>query len=176
MSTSQLKDPRFSVQNLNLKKGDSSEKLNKLKIVRLSNSRSNCKSNLSSQKETSREGLKIQNLIKLQNLKDKLVFKPGVKVRLRNTSLQSNGSKTQNSASGAPTENQEIKRESNCPRPTQFVHQIDNQPEGGTRKQIKHKVSLLLNQNLKHTLKSTKRLATMLDKTSKENFSQPPQP
>lgn len=94
-STSNLNDP--PIPNLNLNKGESSEKLNKLKIVRLSNSRSNCKSNLSSQKETSREKVKIQNLIKLQNLKDKLVLKPGVKIRLRNASLKSNGSKTQQS-------------------------------------------------------------------------------
>lgn len=80
-SSSNLKDGRHSVQNLILKKNhkDSSENLNtQLKIVRLSNSRSNCQSNLSSQKDSSREKIKIQNLAKLGNLKDKLLFKGNV--------------------------------------------------------------------------------------------------
>ena len=74
----------------------------KLKIVRLSNSRSNCRSNLSSNKETSREKVKIQNLAKLTNLKDKLVFKGNLKVKLRNVSINSRGSnlQTQNSDKG----------------------------------------------------------------------------
>ena len=115
---------------------------------------------MSSQKESSREKIKIKNLIKLSNLKEKLAFKGNFKIKLRNGSLNS-----QQSQNGEASQKEEAKTTRSVIK--KYVHKIDNEPEGGTRKKIKQKVSLLLNQNLKNTLKSTKRLATKLDQSTK---------
>ena len=130
-----------------------------LKIVRLSNSRG--QSNVSSQKESSREKIKIKNLIKLSNLKEKLAFKGNFKIKLRNGSLNS-----QQSQNGEASQKEEAKTTRSVIK--KYVHKIDNEPEGGTRKKIKQKVSLLLNQNLKNTLKSTKRLKKIMQSEDSE--------
>jgi hypothetical protein len=53
-----------------------------------------------------------------------------------------------------------------------FVHQKDSRKQdGGTRKMIKNKVSMLLNQNLQKCLKSTKKLVTKLDPELQEKVT-----
>lgn len=96
-------------------------------------------------------------MVNLNDIKEKL--NGGIKVRLRNTSIKSN----------EPTQLTFDKTEDKQAK--EFVHQRDNQPEGGTRKMIKKKVSHLLNQNLKRTLKSTQKLVTKLDPNLKEIVS-----
>lgn len=105
-------------------------------------------------KKPSQEKICLKNVVNLNNIKDKL--NGGIKVRLRNTSIKS--SEPSQLTFDKPEEKQG----------KDFVHQRDNQPEGGTRKMIKKKVSHLLNQNLKRTLKSTHKLVTKLDPNLKD--------